>query len=44
MTTAAGLTFCLQRSGTQESLMLDDRFSWKLCVSLIINRWRHIRV
>ena len=31
-------------TGTQESLTLADRFSWKLCVSPIINRCRHIRV
>ena len=30
------------KTGTQESLMLADRFSWKLCVYPIINRWRHM--
>ena len=29
---------------TQESLTLADRFSWKLCVSLIINSWRRVRL
>ena len=45
MTAAEGLIFHLQRVGpTQESLTLAVRFSWKLCVSPIISRWRHIRV
>ena len=44
MTAAAGLTFCLQHVLMQESLTLADRFSGKLCVSPIINRWRHIHV
>ena len=41
MTAAAGLTFVYYGySGIADAA----RCSWKLCVSPIINRWRHIRI